>query len=82
MSPLVGLVAPDNQMHYREGETRRCPHGPSDSSPVHKTPGATEHKSACPLRAHASGLERATLSRMTMQSTVAAVFLDGANHNS
>jgi hypothetical protein len=53
-------------MLYGEGETRRCAHGPNDSSPVHKTPGGSKLESAATPRTLGGGLKQATLSVMTM----------------
>jgi hypothetical protein len=69
MSALVGSLAPNYQMHYREGQTRRCDHGPGDGNPADKTPGGTELEAAGTSMTPAAGLKRETSSGLPTRST-------------
>ena len=59
-------------MHYREGDTRRCTHGPSDSNPAHKSLGDAKYESASILRALTRYLEGCNLTGIPMLSTAVA----------
>jgi hypothetical protein len=69
---LVCLLKPNEQMHYGDGEARRCRHGPNDGSPAHETPVGRKFESIRAPGTPGVGWRGTTSPGPKMQSTVGA----------